>query len=56
MDYEKLRSALLMHAENYVCSACMNVYEKCRQIEAASDEELVKMAEKLNFDLSKYKS
>lgn len=55
MNLEKLRADLIMHFENFVCSACADISERCEQVKNASEEELVKMAEKLRFDMEKYK-
>ena len=55
MDYEKLRSDLIVHIKNYICSACGDVNERISKIKSASDSELIKMAEKLHFNISNYK-
>lgn len=55
MNFKKLRAALLLHCENYICSACENPYDKAKKIKSASESELLKMAEAAHLDLSKFK-
>ena len=56
LNIEKLKKDIITHLENYICSACAESYsERLKSIASASDAEIIEKAQKLNFNLEKYK-